>query len=157
LLFMAAVDRKLTQVPFRGGGPVLQALLANQVDLGCEQATTAAPQLQSKSIKGYAVTSAQRIPALPDLPTVGEGGLPNLEISVWHGLFVPSKTPDAVVQTLSAALAKALQDPTLSKRFVDISTVPTPEKATPQTLAQTLKDDIGRWRPLIQAAGQFAD
>lgn len=157
LLFMAAVDKKLTQVPFRGGGPVLQALLANQVDLGCEQATTAAPQLQSKSIKGYAVTSTQRFPALPDLPTVGEGGLPNMEISVWHGLFVPAKTPEFVVRTLSVALAKALQDPTLARRFIDISTVPTPEKATPHALAQTLKGDIGRWRPLIQAAGQFAD
>ena len=81
---------------------------------------------------------------------------PSLLLAV-RGIFVPAKTPDSVVQTLSAALAKALQDPTLARRFIDISTVPTPEKATPHALAQTLKGDIGRWRPLIQAAGQFAD
>ena len=157
MLFMAAIKKQLTQVPFRGGGPVIQSLIANQVDIGCEQATTAAPLVQAKSVKPYAVTSAKRLPSMPDIPTTAEAGLPNLKISVWHGLYAPAGTPDAVVQTLAKALAQALTDPTLIKRFTDISTTPTPEKATPDALRKTLKSEIDRWRPLISAAGQFAD
>jgi tripartite-type tricarboxylate transporter receptor subunit TctC len=157
MLFLATIEKQLTQVPFRGGGPVIQALLGNQVDLGCEQATTAAAQVQAGSLKSYAVTSARRLSSMPNVPTVVEAGLPGLEISVWHGLYVPTKTPDAVAQKLTKALADALKDPALVKRFEDISTIPTPEKATPDILSQTLKSEIERWRPLITAAGQYAD
>lgn len=157
MLFLATIEKQLTQVPFRGGGPVIQALLGNQVDLGCEQATTASPQVQAGSLKSYAVTSARRLSSMPNVPTVVEAGLPGLEISVWHGLYVPAKTPDAVAQKLTKALADALKDPALVKRFEDISTIPTPEKATPDLLSQTLKSEIERWRPLIRAAGQYAD
>ena len=124
MLFLATIEKQLTQVPFRGGGPVIQALLGNQVDLGCEQATTAAAQVQAGSLKSYAVTSAQRLSSMPNVPTVVEAGLPGLEISVWHGLYVPAKTPDAVAQKLTKALADALKDPALVKRFEDISTDP---------------------------------
>ena len=157
ILFMAAIDKQMTQVPFRGGGPVIQALVGDQVDLGCEQATTAAPLIQGKSLKSYAVTSPKRLPSIPDVPTMSEAGLPNMDISVWHGIYVPAKTPDAVVQALSKALGEALKDPNLVKRFEEISTAPTPEKATPAILAKTLQSDIDRWRPLIKATGQFAD
>lgn len=157
ILFMAAIDKQMTQVPFRGGGPVIQALAGDQVDLGCEQATTAAPQIQSKSLKSYAVTSPKRLASMPDVPTMTEAGLPNMDISVWHGIYVPAKTPNSVVQVLQKALGEALKDPNLVKRFEDISTVPTPEKATPDILAKTLQSDIDRWRPLIKATGQFAD
>jgi tripartite-type tricarboxylate transporter receptor subunit TctC len=113
--------------------------------------------VQAGSLKSYAVTSARRLSSMPNVPTVVEAGLPGLEISVWHGLYVPTKTPDAVAQKLTKALADALKDPALVKRFEDISTIPTPEKATPDILSQTLKSEIERWRPLITAAGQYAD
>jgi tripartite-type tricarboxylate transporter receptor subunit TctC len=157
MLLMSQLQKQMTVVPFRGGGPVLQALTGKQVDLGCEQATTAAPQVQANGVKAYAVTSAKRLPSMPTVPTAAEGGVNGLEISVWHGLYVPAKTPDAIVQILSKALGEALRDPTLIKRFVDIATDPTPTKATPAALAATLKSDIERWRPLINAAGQYAD
>lgn len=157
MFFMDAIKQKLTEVPFRGGGPVIQALLADQVDLGCEQATTSAPLIQGKRVKAYAVTSAKRLPSMPNVPTAAEARLANLEISVWHGLYVPAKTPDAVVAVLTKALAQALKDPALIKRFADINTDPTPEKATPAALAQTLQSEIDRWGPLIKATGQYAD
>jgi tripartite-type tricarboxylate transporter receptor subunit TctC len=157
MLFMHATQTRFTQVPFRGGGPVIHALLGNQVDVGCEQATTSVPLIQAKSVKSYAITSAVRLPSMPDVPTTKEAGLSSMEISVWHGLYVPAKTPDAVVQVLAKALAGALQDPTLIKRFSDIATIPTPDKANPKALADTLKSEVDRWRPLIQAAGQYAD
>jgi tripartite-type tricarboxylate transporter receptor subunit TctC len=157
VLFMDAIKQKVTEVPFRGGGPVIQALVADQVDVGCEQTTTSASLVQEKRVKSYAVTSAKRLPAMPDVPTAAEAGLANLEISVWHGLYVPAKTPDAVVAILAKALAEALKDPALIKRFADISTDPTPEKATPEVLRKTLQTEIDRWGPMIKATGQFAD
>ncbi len=157
MLFMAAIQKQMTAVPFRGGGPVLQALLGKQVDLGCEQATTSAQLIQANSVKAYAATSAKRLPSVPNVPTAAEAGLPGLEISVWHGLYVPAKTPDPIVQALARALAEALKNPSLIKKFEDIATDPTPDKATPETLRDTLKSEIDRWRPLITAAGQYAD
>lgn len=157
MLFQAAIQTQLTNVPYRGGGPVIQALLGNQVDLGCEQATTSAPLVQAKRLKPYAVTSSRRLSALPDVPTAAEAGLDKFEISVWHGLYVPAGTPPDVVQTLSRALEVSLKDPELVKRFNDISTDATPAKANPKALQTTLHSEIERWSPLIKAAGQYAD
>jgi tripartite-type tricarboxylate transporter receptor subunit TctC len=157
MLFMAAVQKQMNVVPFRGGGPVLQALMGKQIDLGCEQATTAAPLVQANSVKSYAVTSAKRLPSMPDVPTSAEAGLAGMEISVWHGIYVPAKTPDPIVQVLTKALAEALKSPALASRFADIATDPTPDKATPQILRETLKSEIDRWRPMITAVGQYAD
>ena len=157
MFFMDAIKQKMTEVPFRGGGPVIQALLGDQVDLGCEQNTTAAALVQERRVKPYAVTSAKRLPSMPEVPTAAEAGLANLEISVWHGLYVPAKTPDAVVTVLATALAEALKDPALIKRFADITTDPTPEKATPEALRKTLQSEINRWGPLIKATGRYAD
>jgi tripartite-type tricarboxylate transporter receptor subunit TctC len=157
MLFMAAVQKQMNVVPFRGGGPVLQALMGKQIDLGCEQATTAAPLVQANSVKSYAVTSAKRLPSMPNVPTSAEAGLTGMEISVWHGIYVPAKTPDPIVQVLTKALAEALKSPALASRFADIATDPTPDKATPQILRETLKSEIDRWRPMITAVGQYAD
>jgi tripartite-type tricarboxylate transporter receptor subunit TctC len=157
LFFMDAIKQKVTEVPYRGGGPVIQALVGDQVDVGCEQITTAASLVQEKRVKAYAVTSAKRLPSMPNVPTATEAGLANLEISVWHGLYVPAKTPDAFAATLQKALAQALKDPALIKRFNDIATDPTPDRATPEALRSLLASEIGRWGPLIKATGQFAD
>lgn len=157
VFFMDAIKQKVTEVPFRGGGPVIQALLGDQVDLGCEQTTTSASLVQEKRVKSYAVTSAKRLPSMPDVPTAAEAGVANLEISVWHGLYAPAKTPDAVVAILAKALTEALKDPALIKRFADITTDPTPEKATPEALRKLLQAEIDRWGPMIKATGQFAD
>lgn len=157
MLFMAAIQKPLNTIPYRGGGPVIQALAGSQVDIGCEQATTAAPLVAGKRVKGYAVSRSSRLASLPELPTAAEAGLKGFDISVWHGLYVPAGTPPAIVQALSKALAEALKDPMLAKRFNDISTEATPDKATPQALRDLLHSEIDRWTPLIRAAGEYAD
>jgi len=93
MLFMTAIQTKLTQVPYKGGGPLMNDLIGRQVDMGCEQATTATPAIQSKRVKGYAVTTTARLQSLADLPTADEAGLKGFALGVWHGLYAPAATP----------------------------------------------------------------
>ena len=132
LMFMAAIKQELSNVPYKGGGPLMNDLIGKQIDLGCEQATTATEPVKSKLVKAYAVTTKTRLASLPELPTADEAGLNGFEVNVWHGIFAPKDTPAAVVQKLSAALKAAVKDPEVMKRFSDINTVPVSEdRATP--------------------------
>ncbi len=158
MLFMAAIQTKLTQVPYKGGGPLMNDMIGRQVDVGCEQATAATPPVQAKRIKGFAVTTTARLQSLPDLPTADEGGLKGFALGVWHGLYAPAGTPAPIVQKLSSALQGALKDPELIKRFESINTEPiAPNLATPEALQKHLASELDRWGPIIKASGQFAD
>jgi len=158
MLFQTAIGTRLTPVPYRGGGPLLNDLLGGQVDLGCEQATTSTGPISAKRVKAYAVTTKTRLPSLPELPTADEAGLKGFEIGVWHGLYAPAGTPAAPVQKLVRALQTALKDPELGKRFADINTAPIGEgDATPEALRAKLLSEIDRWAPIIKEAGQYAD
>jgi tripartite-type tricarboxylate transporter receptor subunit TctC len=158
MLFQTAIQTKLTAVPYKGGGPLLNDLLGRQVDLACEQATTSTGPIAAKRVKAYAVTTKARLKSLPDLPTADEAGLKGFEIGVWHGIYAPAGTPPAAVQKLAAALQAALKDPEVVKRFSDINTDPiAQDKATPDALRTTLLGEIDRWAPIIKAAGQYAD
>jgi tripartite-type tricarboxylate transporter receptor subunit TctC len=158
MLFMSELQAQLTTVPYRGTGPVMNDLIARQIDMSCDQATNTTGPISGKQIKGYAVTTKARLKSLPDLPTADEAGLKGFELGVWHGVFAPRGTPPAVVQKLSAALKSALKDPDLVKRFNDISTEPMPDdRATPEAAQRTLASEIDRWAPIIRAAGEYAD
>jgi tripartite-type tricarboxylate transporter receptor subunit TctC len=158
LMFMAAIKQELSNVPYKGGGPLMNDLIGKQIDLGCEQATTATEPVKGKLIKAYAVTTRSRLASLPELPTADEAGLKGFEVNVWHGIYAPKGTPAAVVQKLSAALKAAVKDPEVVKRFGDINTVPVSEdRATPEALGKLLISEIERWEPVIKAANQFAD
>jgi tripartite-type tricarboxylate transporter receptor subunit TctC len=158
MLFMSELQAQLTTVPYRGTGPVMNDLIARQIDMSCDQATNTTGPISGKQIKGYAVTTKARLKSLPDLPTADEAGLKGFELGVWHGIFAPRGTPPAVVQKLSAALKSALKDPDLVKRFNDISTEPMPDdRATPEAAQRTLASEIDRWAPIIRAAGEYAD
>jgi len=158
LLFMSTIQTKLTQVPYKGGGPLMNDLIGRQVDMGCEQATTGIPPIQSKRIKGYAVTTTARLQSLPELPTADEAGLKGFALGVWHGLYAPAGTPAPVIQKLAGALQSALKDPDLIKRFDSISTEPiAPNLATPEALQKHLFAEVDRWAPIIKAAGEYAD
>lgn len=158
LMFMAAIKQELSNVPYKGGGPLMNDLIGKQIDLGCEQATTATEPVKSKLVKAYAVTTKTRLASLPELPTADEAGLNGFEVNVWHGIFAPKDTPAAVVQKLSAALKAAVKDPEVMTRFSDINTVPVSEdRATPEALGKLLISEIERWEPVIKAANQFAD
>jgi tripartite-type tricarboxylate transporter receptor subunit TctC len=158
MLFQTAIKTKLTAVPYKGGGPLLNDLLGKQVDLACEQATTSTGPITAKRVKAYAVTTTTRLKSLPDLPTADEAGLKGFQIGVWHGIYAPAGTPPAAIQKLAAALQGALKDPDVIKRFGNINTDPIAlDKATPEALRQTLLSEIDRLAPIIKSAGQFAD
>jgi tripartite-type tricarboxylate transporter receptor subunit TctC len=158
LLFQKALDTPLTTVPYRGTGPAMNDLVAGTVDLMCDQTTNTTEQIRAGTIRGFAVTTPNRIDALPDLPTAAEGGLPGFEVSVWHGLYAPRGTPRPIVDRLNRALVAALRDANIARRFADLGTAPVPvERATPEVHRTFWQADIAKWRPLIQAAGQFAD
>lgn len=154
LLFMEAIGTKLTEVPYQGTGPAMTDLVGGQVDFMCDQTTNTTEQIKAGAIKGYAITAAERNPALPDLPTTAEGGLPDLNVTVWHGLYVPKETPDAVVQKLNEALKAALKDPTIVGRFAELGTTPVSDDlATPAAHRERLKSQIELWKKVFEAAG----
>jgi putative tricarboxylic transport membrane protein len=158
LLLMKAVDAPMTTVPFRGTGPAMQELLSGRVDLMCDQTTNTTEQINSGAIKVFAVTTDGRVPSLPSVPTAAEAGLPDLQVTIWHGLYAPKGTPAAVTQRLSQALQTALRDERLVARFAELGTEPVAQdRATPDAHRRFWQAEIAKWRPIIQAAGQYAD
>jgi tripartite-type tricarboxylate transporter receptor subunit TctC len=158
LLLMSKLDTPMTTVPFRGTGPAMQEILSGRVDLMCDQTTNTTEQIRSGSVKVFAVTSNERVPSLPDIPTAAEAGLPGLEVTIWHGLYAPKGTPRPVIDRLSRALQAALRDPKVVERFGELGTTPVAQdRATPEALREFWIAYIAKWRPLIQAAGQYAD
>src|SRR5262249_2887278 len=116
MLFQTAIATKLTAVPYRGGGPLLNDLLGGQVDLGCEQAATSTGPISAKRVKAYAVTTKTRLPSLPELPTADEAGLKGFEVGVWHGRYPPAGTPAAPPPTLVRASQAACAHPARGAR-----------------------------------------
>jgi tripartite-type tricarboxylate transporter receptor subunit TctC len=154
LLIEEAVGVDLTEVPYDGTGPAMTDLVGGQVDFMCDQTTNTAGQIRSGEIKGYAVTTPEPVEALPDLPTTAEAGLPDVEVGVWHGLYVPVDTADDVVEKLTDALAVALEDRGVIDRMADLGTAPVPpEEVTPQAHTSKLKEQIELWTPIIEDAG----
>ena len=158
LLLQSAVQTQVTTVPYRGTGPAMTDLIGGTVDLMCDQTTNTTQQIRSGAVRAYAVTTSERNAALPDLPTAAEAGLPGFEVSVWHGLYAPKGTDAAVVNRLSRSLRGALRDERLVARFAELGTAPvSQERATPEAHRAYWQADIAKWRPIIQAAGQYAD
>jgi tripartite-type tricarboxylate transporter receptor subunit TctC len=158
MLFQSAVGTDLTTVPFQGTAPALNALLGGQVDILCDQTTQTTPHIKAGTVKLYGVTTKQRIKALPDAPTLSEGGLKDFEVIVWHGVYAPKGTPPAVVQKFGDALRAALKDPAFANRMTDLGAEITAEsKQSPEGLRNWLQSEINKWGPVIRAAGIYAD
>jgi len=158
LLFQSALNVQLTTVPYRGTAPAMNDLVGGTVDLMCDQTTNTTEQIRANTVRAYAVTTPTRLASLPDLPTASEAGMPGFEVSIWHGLYAPRGTSAEIVTRLSQALQVALRDPGLIRRFQDLGTEPVAQdRATPAAHRAFWTADVARWRPVIQAAGQFAD
>lgn len=158
MLFMSEIGTQLTTVPYQGTGPAMTDLLGGQVDFMCDQTTNTTSQILAGAVKAYAVTSAERLEQLPDLPTTAEGGLASMQFGIWHGLYVPKGTDAAIVERLSQSLQIALKDQNVIDRFAALATMPEPEEnATPAALKAKVESEIALWRPLIEAAGVYAD
>jgi tripartite-type tricarboxylate transporter receptor subunit TctC len=158
MLLMTAMQTDLTTIPYKGTGPAMTDLMGGQVDFMCDQTTNTTPQIRGGKVKAYSVTTAQRIKALPDLPTVQESGIKDFQVGIWHGMWAPKGTPKPVIDKLSAALQAALKDPNVIAKFADLGTEPVPQdQATPAALAKHLKAEVDKWAPIIKKAGIYAD
>ncbi len=145
---------KLTEVAYRGTGPALNDLVGGQVDLMCDQIVNLVEQIKGGQIKAYAIATLERSPALPDVPTTKEAGLPDYQVSAWNAIFAPKNTPAPVVARLSDALSKALDDPTTRKRLLDLGgVIPEGQQRTGAYLGDFVKAEVARWTPIIKAAG----
>jgi tripartite-type tricarboxylate transporter receptor subunit TctC len=141
----------------RGTGPALNDLVGGQVDYMCDQIVNVIEQVKGGNIKAYAIATAARSPALPDVPTTKEAGLPEYEVSAWNALFAPKGTPKEIVAKLNETLVKALDDDATRKRLLDLGSV-IPDKAgrTPEALADLVKSEVARWGPILKASGATA-
>src|SRR4051812_20176280 len=154
LYFEEKTGTKVRFIPYRGGGPALQDVVAGQIDIMFDQAANSIPQIQAGKIKAFAVTAKQRLKALPEVPTVDEAGLPGLYIAVWHGLWAPKGTPQEVTAKLCAAAFEALADPQVREKFAALGQeIPAPAQQTPASLRALHEAEIKLWWPLIKAAG----
>ncbi|MDL9997553.1 tripartite tricarboxylate transporter substrate-binding protein [Variovorax sp. J22P240] len=160
LMFQSALKTDMTPVPYKGTAPAMTDLIGGQVDLMCEQATNAVPQIEGKKVKVYGVTSLQKLPlaALKDTPTLSESGLKDFNVQVWHGLYAPRGTPPDVIAKLNTALRAALKDPELIKREEALGlTVASDDRVDPAGHRKFVEAEKARWSKVIKDAGEYAD
>jgi tripartite-type tricarboxylate transporter receptor subunit TctC len=158
MLFMKTVGVELNTIPYSGTAPALNALLGGQVDILCDQTTQTLQHIRAGSVKLYGVTTRERIKALPDTPTLDEGGLKGFEVKVWHGIYAPKGTPVAITEKFGSALRTALKDPAIVQRMAELGAEIVPEaRQTSDGLKSWLRPEIDKWGALIRAAGAYAD
>jgi tripartite-type tricarboxylate transporter receptor subunit TctC len=151
--FGQQIGSKLQFVPYRGTGPALLDLVAGQIDLIVDQASNSLAQVKAGKIRAYAVTSARRLAAAPDIPTVDEAGLPGFHVELWSGIWVPKGTPKNVVGKLNDAIVGALGDPAVRKRMEEAGLdIPSRDKQTPEGLAAYQRAEVNKWWPMIKDA-----
>ena len=156
-LFQKETATRFALVPYRGGAPAMQDIVAGYIDLGFFLPFQL-PQVRSGSIKAYAVTSDTRLASAPDIPTFTEMGMPALSYSAWYGLFAPRRTPIEIIGRLNASAVAALADPAVRSRLVDFGYEVFPsERQTPDALGALQKADIEKWWPIIRELGIKAE
>lgn len=154
LLLNSIMGVKPTPIPFQGTGPALNALVGGQVDYMCDQIVNLVPQIRAGNIKAYAIGTAERNPALPDVPTSKEAGLSEFQAVAWNALFAPKGAPKPVLDKLSAALDRALDDEATRKRLLDLgSDIPGKDRRGQDALAKLVSSEIDKWSPIIKASG----
>jgi len=158
VFFQNAIGVRFQLVPYRSAGLSMQGLVAGDIDINLDTPAISLPQLQSGNIKAYAVTAKQRLATAPEIPTTDEAGLPGFHFSFWHAFWAPKGTPKDIVAKLNDAAVRALEEPTVRKRLIDLSQDIFPrEQLTPEALGAFQKAEIDKWWPIIKAAGIKAE
>jgi tripartite-type tricarboxylate transporter receptor subunit TctC len=153
LAFQAGTGANYQLVPYRGTGPAMQDLIANQIQIIIDQSSNSLPQVRAGKIRAYAVTAKERTTAAPDLPTTAEAGFPGIEVTIWHGLWAPKGTPPDVIGKLNAAAVAALKDPEIRRRLEDLGQdIPTPEQMQPAAFGAFQRAEFDKWKPIIEKA-----
>ncbi|WP_332778060.1 tripartite tricarboxylate transporter substrate-binding protein [Polaromonas sp.] len=163
LMWQSAIkaNEAMTTIPFGGTAPAMNALVGGQVDLMCDQTTNTTGQIEAGRVKAFAVTTAKPLSGhklLKDYPTLREMGLKNFELTIWHGLYAPKGTPPAVLAQLNTALKAALKDPDFIKKQEGLGAiVVTDKRVEPAAHKAFVTAEIAKLKPVIEAAGKFAD
>jgi tripartite-type tricarboxylate transporter receptor subunit TctC len=155
-LFKSQTGIFMTHIPYRGSGPALLDLIGGNVDVMFDNLPSAMPQIKGGKLKAFAVTSAQRSTAMPELPTVEEAGkLKGFEASSWFGLLAPAGTPPDVVSRIQQEVAKALATPAIKEKMLAQGAIPSGN--TPQEFAKLIDAEISKWAKVVKASGAKVD
>jgi tripartite-type tricarboxylate transporter receptor subunit TctC len=158
MYFQQVTGTRFGFVPYRGGAPAMQDLMAGRVDIMFDQAANAIAQVRAGTIKAYAVMTAERWHLAPDIPTIDESGAQGLHVSYWHALWAPKATPPDIIAKVNAAVVSALADPKVQQNFAAQGQDIWPrERQTPQALAAFYKAEIDKWWPIIKSEGLKAE
>lgn len=155
-LFQTAAGIKMTHVAYRGSSPALTDLMAGNVDLMFDYPAVVMPFIQGKKLTALAVTSKKRLASAPDVPTVGELGMPSAESTAWSAVFVPAKTPPEIVKRLGDEIAKAIVDPEMLQSTERFGSVPQ-IGLRDEKLGAFVKSEMVRWRAVVQQSGAKLD
>jgi tripartite-type tricarboxylate transporter receptor subunit TctC len=154
VLFNAAAGITAIHVPYRGGNPAMQDLIAGRIDYSCNIITSAYPQVRDKLIKGLANLSSRRAPLLPDLATAPEQGMKGFDAGSWNVVFVPKGTPAPIIAKLNAAFSAALDTPATIERVHKLGVdIPVKERRSPDYAAKFVAGEIKKYEDPIKAAG----
>jgi tripartite-type tricarboxylate transporter receptor subunit TctC len=154
-LFNILTGAKLTHVPYKGVNLAMQDVLAGRIDFVVIGVPAAAPHVKSGKLRALAVIAPQRLPALPEVPTITEAGLPGFEVTTWYGILAPAGTPRPIIARLNAELVKVMHSPEMKERLAGIGTDAV--TSTPEEFAAYIQAEIGKWGDVIRKANLRAD
>jgi tripartite-type tricarboxylate transporter receptor subunit TctC len=153
LLLNSAIGIKPTLVPFTGTAPVMNAILAGNIDYDCDPVLGPLPHVRAGTAKALAIATKKRSPLLPNVPTSFEQGLPQFDCAPFYAMFAPKGTPKEIVDKLVDALGKGLEEPAVHKRLADLGAdIAEPKRRGPQALAELVKSEVARLTPILKAA-----